>query len=83
MPPKKKVKKRSSFEEVEEDEEARVEISDALIDEAIQALKQQRSLERKQRRQSASAQVKCFVESSIQFPYILLILSTTSITSVY
>jgi hypothetical protein len=53
MPPKKK----SSFEEVE----ARVEISDAHIDEVIQAEKQQRSLARKQRRQSASAEVKIFV----------------------
>ena len=59
MPPKKKLKKRLSFEEVEEDEEASVE--DAHINEAIQAEQQQRSLGRKQRRQSASAEVKCFV----------------------
>jgi hypothetical protein len=54
MPPKKKLK--FSFEEVEG---ARVE--DADIYEAIQAEQQQKSLRRKQRRQNASAEVKCFV----------------------
>ncbi len=56
MPPKKKLK----FLE---------EVGDAHIEEDIHAELQQESLKRKQRRQNASAKVKCFV-SFIQFLYI-------------